>query len=150
MSKKYILITTEGYTFSPKNEGPEPDVENCQMLAKVEAPDVGEALKRAVEENPNLIELGFDEVIIYEVGEPFYALLSEATRPEPELRVIVLGLTRSEVYIHTVDRNRLKVGFGGDLQGYVEAVFGNNIEWMEFNGAIKKDRDVEIVIENRG
>ena len=30
--KSYIFITTEGFTYQPGSESPEPDVENCQVI----------------------------------------------------------------------------------------------------------------------
>lgn len=67
--KNYIFITSEGYTFSPNNSDSEPDIENCQVLGFVEASDSLEAFKKFKENNLYLNELGFNEVLCYELKD---------------------------------------------------------------------------------
>ena len=54
---QYLFTTHEGYTISP-NETVE--VENCQLLARIDAPDISRARKLLVKENPWIKESGFN------------------------------------------------------------------------------------------
>lgn len=65
--KNYIFITTEGYTYSPNNSDSEPDVENCQVLGFAIAVNSIEAFIKLKENNSYLKELGFREVLCYEL-----------------------------------------------------------------------------------
>lgn len=66
--KNYIFITTEGYTYSPNNSDSEPDVENCQVLGFAIAVNSSEAFIKLKENNSYLKELGFSEVLCYELS----------------------------------------------------------------------------------
>jgi hypothetical protein len=63
----YILLTPDGYTFSPNSDGAEPDVENLQVLGFSEGVDEKDAFWNFLAENPHLGEKGFDEVICIEI-----------------------------------------------------------------------------------
>jgi hypothetical protein len=53
---EYIFSTPEGQTLSPNGS----DVENCQFLGRVSAPDSAQAKTRLIEENPWILQAGFD------------------------------------------------------------------------------------------
>lgn len=61
--KPYIFITTEGLTFQPNSESPEPDIENCQVIAFSYGNDVRDAFENMLKDNRYLLETNFDEVI---------------------------------------------------------------------------------------
>jgi hypothetical protein len=65
--QSYIFITIEGYTFQPESTSIEPDIENCQVIgfAKGKAPK--QAFQNLIQENSNLLETTFDELICYEL-----------------------------------------------------------------------------------
>lgn len=65
--KNYIFITSEGYTFSPNSTGSDPDIDNCQVLGFVEAKSSSEAFMQLKEDFSSLSELGFCEVLCYEL-----------------------------------------------------------------------------------
>lgn len=67
--KNYIFITTEGYTFSPNNSDIEPDVENCQVLGFESGKNPEEAFYNLKINNLFLTELGYNEVICYELSK---------------------------------------------------------------------------------
>ncbi len=54
---EYIYYTTEGYTTAP-NENYE--VENCQVMGIAQGESEVEARKNLIEENPWIVEAGFD------------------------------------------------------------------------------------------
>lgn len=66
--KQYIFITTEGYTFSPNSENYEPDVENCQVIGFESGINPNEAFNRLRINCANLKDIGFSEIICYEIG----------------------------------------------------------------------------------
>ncbi|MDR1738528.1 MAG: hypothetical protein LBR66_06930 [Candidatus Symbiothrix sp.] len=55
--KKYICITNEGFTESPKNE----EVECQQVLGYSSGNNEREAIENLLKECPYIIEYGFDE-----------------------------------------------------------------------------------------
>ena len=66
---RYMIITAEGYTFSPCCEGPDPDIENCQVLGFEEADSAEEAVDALRRERPWVRDLRFSEVVVFEVGK---------------------------------------------------------------------------------
>mgnify|MGYP006873045416 CR=1 FL=1 len=54
---EYIFYTNEGFTYSPRDSKM---VENCQVLGRSEGYDAAEAEKSLLEENPWIVECGFD------------------------------------------------------------------------------------------
>jgi len=67
--KNYIFITSEGYTYSPNNTGSEQDIENCQVLGFEKANNAEEAFRNLKINNSFLNDLGFNEVICYELAK---------------------------------------------------------------------------------
>ncbi|MGD2094066.1 MAG: hypothetical protein PVH77_03565 [Phycisphaerales bacterium] len=65
--KSYIFITAEGYTYQPESESVEPDIENCQVIGFAKGEDSQQALQNMIQENKNLLETTFDELICYEL-----------------------------------------------------------------------------------
>ncbi len=62
-NKKFIFITSDGYTQAPNNE----EIENCQVLGVEEGADEKEALGRLYKNNTWIKTTGFDDVICYEL-----------------------------------------------------------------------------------
>lgn len=62
---EYIILTTEGTTLSPNHS----DVENCQLLSRIEALNVSDAHSRLLEYNKWIIETGYstEEIIVNQV-----------------------------------------------------------------------------------
>ncbi|MCH7559153.1 MAG: hypothetical protein IIB56_17110 [Planctomycetes bacterium] len=65
----YIFITTEGYTFQPESESIEPDIENCQVIGFAKGKNPKQAFQNMIQENSNLLETTFDELICYELKD---------------------------------------------------------------------------------
>ena len=65
--KHYIFITTEGYTFKPKSDLAEPEVENCQVLGFSDGINKEEAFKNFLKDYKYVKDLGFNDVICYEI-----------------------------------------------------------------------------------
>ena len=66
--KNYIFYTTEGFTFQPKSESIEPDIENCQILGWADGKTPQEAFKNLERENHFLKTTSFSEVICQELA----------------------------------------------------------------------------------
>ena len=67
--KSYIFITIEGYTFQPESESIEPDIENCQVVGFAKGKDPQQAFQNLIQEDSNLLETTFDELICYELKD---------------------------------------------------------------------------------
>ncbi|MDT8302174.1 MAG: hypothetical protein RQ760_11870 [Sedimentisphaerales bacterium] len=67
--KSYIFITAEGYTFQPESESIEPDIENCQVIGFAKGEYPKQAFENLIQENSNLLETAFDELICYELKD---------------------------------------------------------------------------------
>ena len=65
--KSYIFITAKGYTFQPESTSVEPDIENCQVVGFAKGEDPQQAFQNMIQENKNLLETTFDELICYEL-----------------------------------------------------------------------------------
>ena len=65
--KRYIFITTEGYTYLPNSESIEPDCENCQVIGYANGNNEKEAFNNLLRENDYLKNTGFDELICYQI-----------------------------------------------------------------------------------
>lgn len=74
---EFLIYTTDGTTYSPSCDGPEPDIENCQVLGIEEADTPNEAVKKMLEHFPELLGLGFNEVIVVPIGERSYMCLQD-------------------------------------------------------------------------
>lgn len=70
--KSFIFITTEGFTYQPNSESPEPDIENCQVIGFAEGKDLEDAFGNLISENEYLLETNFDEIIGYELRHKNY------------------------------------------------------------------------------
>lgn len=67
--KSYIFITSEGYTFQPESTSIEPDIENCQVIGFAKGENPKQAFQNMIQENKNLLETTFDELICYELKD---------------------------------------------------------------------------------
>jgi len=65
--KSYIFITTEGYTFQPESESPEPDIENCQVIGFAQGTNQQDAFENLIRQNEYLLETTFNEIICFEL-----------------------------------------------------------------------------------
>lgn len=75
--KSFIFITTEGLTYQPNSESPEPDIENCQVIGFAEGRDFKEAFDNLIAENEYLLETNFDEIVGYELKYKDYHKFSK-------------------------------------------------------------------------
>jgi hypothetical protein len=66
--KNYIFYTSEGFTFQPKSESIDPNIENCQILGWTNGKNPKEAFKNLKEENNFLKKTTFNEVICQELA----------------------------------------------------------------------------------
>ena len=69
--KKYIFLTTEGYTYQPNSESIEPDCDNAQLIGKVEGNNQEEAFKNLLKEYTYLKESNFEEVYCYQLADNY-------------------------------------------------------------------------------
>ncbi len=65
--RKYIFITTEGFTFQPGSESTEPDIENMQVIGFGQGDSPRQAMRDMLEGNPYITETAFDEVLAIEI-----------------------------------------------------------------------------------
>lgn len=65
--ESYIFITKEGYTFQPRSEALEPDIEDCQVLGFANGVNPQHAFQNLIKENSFLLGTTFDEVISIEL-----------------------------------------------------------------------------------
>jgi len=71
--KSYIFITEEGVTYQPNSTSPEPDIDNCQVVAFAKGKDEDEAFINLKKENDYLLDTNFDEIICIELkNEDYY------------------------------------------------------------------------------
>lgn len=68
----YIFITTEGYTYQPESESPEPDIANCQVIGFAQGNDEHLAFTNLIKQNPSLFETTFNELICLELKHMDY------------------------------------------------------------------------------
>lgn len=66
--KHYIFITHEGYTFQPKSDLVEPEVENCQVLDSGSGKDENEAFNNFLKEYSYLKNTSFDDIVCFELA----------------------------------------------------------------------------------
>lgn len=69
--KKYIFLTTEGYTYQPNSESIEPDCENAQLLGKTEGNNQEEAFENLLKKYPYLKDSNFEEVYCYQLTDNY-------------------------------------------------------------------------------
>ena len=65
--RKFIFITSEGFTFQPNNEDYEPDIENMQVVGFGEGDTVDNAIKFMLKENSYLRKTSFNKIIGIEI-----------------------------------------------------------------------------------
>jgi len=65
--KKFIFITSEGFTFQPDNEDYEPDIENMQVIGFGEGDTAEDAVENMVDKNLYLKDTKFNKVIGIEI-----------------------------------------------------------------------------------
>ncbi len=85
---EYILYTTEGETIAPDKEV---EIENCQVLGRIQAKNAEQAKQLLVQENPWIEEAGFDttEIVVRQ-------LLTEAQKADIKAIVDYLSEGRYE------------------------------------------------------
>ena len=66
--KSYIFVTDQGFTFQPKSESAEPDVENLQVLGIAEGRTPEEALDNLLAEHDWILETTFSRTFCYELA----------------------------------------------------------------------------------
>ena len=67
--KKFIFITSEGFTFQPNNEDYEPDIENMQVVGFGEGDTIDNAIKFMLKENSYLRKTSFNKIIGIEIKD---------------------------------------------------------------------------------
>ena len=67
--KKFIFITSEGFTFQPNNEDYEPDIENMQVVGFGEGDTIDNAIKFMLKENSYLSKTSFNKIIGIEIKD---------------------------------------------------------------------------------
>lgn len=70
--KSYIFITEEGTSYQPNSISPEPDIDNCQVIAFAKGKDENEAFINLKKENDYLFDTNFDEIICIELKHEDY------------------------------------------------------------------------------
>jgi hypothetical protein len=71
--KSYIFTTEEGTSYQPNSISPEPDIDNCQVIAFAKGKDENEAFINLKKENDYLLATNFDEIICIELkNEDYY------------------------------------------------------------------------------
>ncbi len=84
---EYIFLTTEGSTFQPNSNSPEPDIENIQVIGFAGGDTVQDAAMRLVESNEYLADTSFEEI--------FAIQLADERKEYFSLRDLVLRYTRT-------------------------------------------------------
>jgi len=67
--KKFIFITSEGFTFQPNNEDYKPDIENMQVVGFGEGDTVDNAIKFMIKKNSYLRKTSFNKIIGIEIKD---------------------------------------------------------------------------------
>ena len=67
--RKFIFITSEGFTFQPNNEDYEPDIENMQVVGFGEGDTVDNPIKCMLKENSYLRKTSFNKIIGIEIKD---------------------------------------------------------------------------------
>lgn len=68
---RYIVLTTEGYTYQPNSESIEPDCDNAQLIGIVEGENQKEAFKNLLEKYDYLKTSNFEEVYCYQLNDNY-------------------------------------------------------------------------------
>lgn len=121
----YIIYTAEGETKTPNGD----DIENCQILdMDIIADSPKEAVKKMIDNNPQILSDGYDHVNVVKVGEvtPYY--LTDFLQ-----RIVIIK--EGQVIIHKICPDLLKE-YDDDLLTYVQEQFGSNCTWDICNGEV--------------
>ena len=65
--KAFIFLSEEGFTFLPKSESSDPDVENLQVIGFAIGDNEKEAFDNLVSDNRWLLDASFDGLICFEL-----------------------------------------------------------------------------------
>lgn len=79
--KKYIFITTEGFTFQPYSDSVEPDIENMQVIGFAQGDTAKDAMKDLIKKNTYLVETSFDEVFAIQIENDYREYFSLRNNP---------------------------------------------------------------------
>lgn len=66
-ARAFVFFTSEGFTFQPESEAPEPDVENLQVLGFGVGVDDKDAFRNMLHDNAWVLESSFDDVCCMEL-----------------------------------------------------------------------------------
>lgn len=66
--RKYIFISTEGFTYQPNTTSSEPDIENMQVIGFGQGDTAQDALWQLLELNEYLVNTNFDEIIAIQLA----------------------------------------------------------------------------------
>jgi len=69
--KKFIFITTEGFTYQPDSISIEPDIENCQVIGFSSGLTANIAFQNLIQENKYLKDTSFNTVICYQLNNNY-------------------------------------------------------------------------------
>ncbi len=69
ISKNYIFLTAEGFTFQPESSCIKPDIENVQVIGFANGYDAQDAFNQLLQRNPYLHETRFNEIFSMQLAE---------------------------------------------------------------------------------
>lgn len=67
----YIFLTSEGLTYAPINDEVPIETNNLQVLDFISAASPGEAFLELKRNNPNLIDIGFNNIFCLELNKEY-------------------------------------------------------------------------------
>lgn len=67
--EKYIFIKTEGSTYQPNSDNPEPNIDNLQVIGFAQGNTVQSAFGKLLELNEYLINTNFDEIFAIRLAD---------------------------------------------------------------------------------
>ncbi|MCK4695116.1 MAG: hypothetical protein KAT74_05115 [Candidatus Cloacimonetes bacterium] len=65
--KYFIFLTDEGFTFQPKSDFIESEMDNLQVLGLSEGLNTDNAIENFIQDNKFLKELNFDNILVFEL-----------------------------------------------------------------------------------
>ena len=74
--KKYIFLSSEGYTYQPGSESVEPDIENLQVVGFAEGYDADTAFNNLLLSHPAIKDTTFRELFSYRLDDRYEHSLS--------------------------------------------------------------------------
>ena len=81
--KAFIFISKEGYTYQPRSESVEPDIDNMQVLGFEHGKSPSDAFRNLLCENTWLPRTSFNEVVSLELKYPDYWKFSSSFDLKP-------------------------------------------------------------------